>query len=131
METGSFRGGATLTDGAYLYTALVHLHRSTGASIRGRTSSEFRGVRLNKNIPKVMGINAGYVSRTYFAGTVSPQDVLRRHTLFSIYLRTPSTKKLVTNLQILAEACYPGFLRSTRLALANSLSPTMKCLVGQ
>ncbi|MCO5357774.1 TniQ family protein [Acidovorax kalamii] len=85
METGSFSGGATLTDGAYLYTALVHFHRSTGARTRGQTSSYFQGIPLNNNIRPVMGRNAGNISRGYFSGAVSPHDVLRRHTLFGYF----------------------------------------------
>lgn len=44
----------------------------------------FRGV-LDKNIPRVMGNHAGYVSQTYFAGAVAPHDVIRRHTLFGYF----------------------------------------------
>lgn len=76
------RAGAALPSGAYLYTALVHLHRSSAhRSPRTATASFFNQPRMI-TIPYLMGTRSGTISSTYFAGVLSPEEVIRRHTLF-------------------------------------------------
>lgn len=76
------QAGVTLPNGTYLYTALVHSHRSAGHTSRNKTIAAFLGLKRVIQAPLLMGRNAGHISRTYFAGVVLPRDVLRRHTLF-------------------------------------------------
>jgi len=75
------RAGASLSKGAYLYTALVHQHRASGQRSRRRSYFTFMGLEERPCPPVLMGRNADIVSRTYFAGSVSPQELIRRHTL--------------------------------------------------
>lgn len=76
------RAGATLPKGAYLYTALVHLHRSSAHLQRQTTAARFVNAPRVAAIPHLMGTKAGRISGTYFAGSLSPYEVLRRHTFF-------------------------------------------------
>lgn len=82
LKTPIAGAGVTLQSGTYLYTALVHKHRSSSYLSKRKTVANFLNLSRAANVPRSMGWNAGYVSRTYFAGQVSPQDLLRRHTLF-------------------------------------------------
>lgn len=82
MENPAARAGATLKSGTYLYTALVHTHRSSSHLSKRQTVANFFNLPCGQNVPRSMGGNAGYVSRTYFAGTLTPQALLRQHTLF-------------------------------------------------
>lgn len=82
LKTDIRRAGATLQKGAYLYTALVHLHRSSAHLQRRTTAARFVNVQRISAIPHLMGTRAGCVSGTYFAGALSPYEVLRRHTFF-------------------------------------------------
>lgn len=74
--------GATLKSGTYLYTALVHRLRSSSHLSKRQTVANFLNLPHNINLPLCMGWNAGYVSRTYFAGILTPQELLRQHTLY-------------------------------------------------
>lgn len=82
MQTGQNQAGSYLPNGAYLYTALVHLHRSSGHRLRNKTTAAFLGLPLVSGVPYLMERHVGYISRTYFASVVSPHELLRRHTLF-------------------------------------------------
>lgn len=82
MQTDFRRAGAILPKGAYLYTALVHLHRSSAHLQRQTTAARFVNVPRVAAIPHLMGTKAGRISGTYFAGSLSPYEVLRRHTFF-------------------------------------------------
>lgn len=81
-QTAMNSAGVALHNGAYLYTALVHLHRSSAHLLRKRTVASFSNLPRVSGIPYWMGRNVGYISRTYFGRALSPQEVLRRHTLF-------------------------------------------------
>jgi hypothetical protein len=91
LKTPMAGAGATLQSGAYLYTALVHRHRSSSHLLKRETVANFLNLPRVTTIPRSMGRNAGYVSRTYFAGALSSQDLLRRHTLFG-YLHLAKDK---------------------------------------
>lgn len=82
LESPVARAGATLRNGTYLYTALVHKHRSSSHLSKRKTVASFLNLPCGKDVPRSMGWNAGYISRTYFAGALAPQELLRRHTLF-------------------------------------------------
>lgn len=85
MQTEFLGACATLASGTYLYTALVHLHRSSANLSRTRTAASFFGVPTVSVFSPWMGRNTGHLSRSYFWGTVSPEDILRRHTLFGFF----------------------------------------------
>lgn len=82
LQTGQNQAGSYLPNGAYLYTALVHLHRSSVHRVRNKAIAAFLGVPRATVVPALMGRHVGYISRTYFASVVSPQELLRCHTLF-------------------------------------------------
>lgn len=90
--------GASLKSGTYLYTALVHRHRSSSHLSKRETVANFLNLPRGTNAPRSMGWNAGYVSRTYFAGALSPQDLLRQHTLFG-YLHLAQDKAEADSLE--------------------------------
>ena len=84
LQTGQNQAGSYLPNGAYLYTALVHLHRSSVHRVRNKSIAAFLGLPLATEVPVLMGRNAGYISSTYFFDVVSPHELLRRHTLFGV-----------------------------------------------
>lgn len=91
LKTPMAGAGATLKSGTYLYTALVHRHRSSSHLSKRKTVANFLNLPRGTNVPRSMGWNAGYVSRTYFAGALTPPDLLRQHTLFG-YLHLAQNK---------------------------------------
>lgn len=70
--------GTCLLVGASLHTAFVLSHRVQAA--RTSVCHEFYG--FNAHSINAFGVGAGWVSRNYFAGKVTPQNVLLKHTVF-------------------------------------------------
>lgn len=73
-----------MPNGALLYSALVHCHRSSASTSRLKSLGRFYG---SEAVSRANWFGAGSegVSRDYFAGALSPNDVLARHTLFGFY----------------------------------------------
>lgn len=73
-----------MPNGALLYSALVHCHRSSASTSRLKSLGRFYGSEAVSRA-NWFGAGAGRVSSDYFAGALSPNDVLCRHTLFGFY----------------------------------------------
>lgn len=79
------KAGATLPDGSYLYTALVHQHRASASPVKAKSYASFLAEDISTTIPNNLGRCAGHISRTYFADAISPEEVLQRHSLFGYF----------------------------------------------
>lgn len=80
MQNNLRSSGTCLPVGASLHTAFVLTLRTQAARTRVYTRREFYG--FNAHSINAFGVGAGWVSRNYFAGKVTPQDVLVKHTVF-------------------------------------------------
>lgn len=73
-----------LPNGAHLYTALVHFHRSSAQRNKSQSRAQLYGDRSSSRV-NWFGIGAEQMSCAYFGGSLSARDMLVRHTLFGYY----------------------------------------------
>jgi len=83
----------TLPPGSLLYSALVLAHRFSGSSNRLKTMEQVYGTRT-ASIVNFFGAGASHVAKIYFSDTLSPDQVLRKHTLFGYYSLGLSERKV-------------------------------------
>lgn len=117
---------ATLQNGADLYTALVYFHRSSARRISKRTTASFLNLPKDTAIPRVMGRNVGYISRTYFGGALSPQDLLRGHTLFG-FLQLARHKDHASDLEESIISCGANALHVSNVPRSQELRWCKTC----
>lgn len=107
LQTDVNRAGTALPGGAYLYTALVLRHRSCAHLAKRTTAVDFFNLQVGATIPRLMGTHVGHISRAYFAGVLSPRQVLQRHTLFG-YMNLAFDKEEANYRE---EALFPDYVR--------------------
>lgn len=73
-----------ISSGTLLHSALVHLHRSSGWSNRYKSLKRFYGSD-GVSYANWFGAGVETVSKSYFANSLTPIEVLSRHTIFGFY----------------------------------------------
>jgi len=73
-----------LTPGTLLHSALVYSHRATGSKNQVESLRRFYGYR-GVSPGNWYGSGCGRVAANYFANTLTPFEVLCRHTVFGFY----------------------------------------------
>jgi hypothetical protein len=123
-----------ISNGTLLYSALVHCYRSSGSSNRRKSLSRFYG-SVGVSWPNWFGAGVTTVSKDYFSDSLSPIEVLSRHTMYGFYSLGLSDVRAAEWAAELIRGSARGVKRfaraSGRLATTSGLRWCSACAAGE